>query len=40
VFGRDGWNALCVLGLRVYSVHKDVKVKVVREDTIASYLVS
>ncbi|KAK4497741.1 hypothetical protein PRZ48_010394 [Zasmidium cellare] len=32
IFGDDPWNALCVLGLRVYSRCKDLKVRVVKEE--------
>jgi hypothetical protein len=30
-FGRDPWNAVCVVGLRVYSKDTDLKIEVVRE---------
>lgn len=32
IFGDDPWNALCVLGLRVYSQSAELKVRVVRGD--------
>lgn len=32
LFADDPWNALCVLGLRVYSLSKDVKVTVVKSE--------
>ena len=30
IFGDDRWNALCVLGLRVYCKSRDLKVTVVK----------
>lgn len=30
IFGDDPWNAMCVLGLRVYSKDKQLKVIVVK----------
>lgn len=30
IFADDPWNATCVLGLRVYSLQADAKIKVVK----------
>lgn len=30
IFAEDPWNAMCVLGLRVYSLQSDVKISVIK----------
>lgn len=32
IFADDPWNAVCVLGLRVYSLNADAKIAVVKGD--------
>ena len=32
IFSEDPWNAICVLGLRVYSLNADAKISVVKGD--------
>jgi len=32
IFADDPWNALCVLGLRVYSLNSAAEVKVVKNE--------